>query len=700
MSDEETSLPVATAVVEAPSELLMLEPAFIVRSRTNPRTHFDEAFIKELAESIRKVGLAAPILVRPLPGDRVQDTAEDREPGAPLPTHEIIAGEQRWRACKLAGLQRMPVLVRRLDDQAVLELQLVENLKRKDLHPLEEAEGFQALIDRHGLTVEDIAAKVDKSASQIYVTLKLLDLTPECRQEMLKGNLTRSLALLVARAPSALQARIAKDILHGPYDQREEPMSYREAKVHIQQHYMLQLGAAVFDIKDASLVAKAGSCSDCQKRTGANRTLFGDIDHADTCTDPKCFDTKKEAHHAAVADKAKAAGKTVIQGKEAQALIPHRGASPKGYKLLDEKEWIDGRTVSVRSAIGKEALAGAKTVLIVDPHTKETREAIKADVAGTLLAKAKKQKAAAKSVDDKTKGPSEADLKEQYEDRWHKLAITQLHQAINADGAAAVGSKARVQVLRRVASKCAANLDVYNEMEECLADLLGFGKVGYYYGFQKYFDDCPEDAIAPALMVMLLAEELAEGPAGDGGAGNALVKLIAGEVAVDLKAIQKSVQADMKAEAAQRQADANAKVQPPAAKAAAGKKSAPAKKPKTTAAEAKAQISNALQAQDAAAEKAPIDVDTQPPRIGLRVRIKEGLKGPNGINRKICGREGKLVTTTPGGGWSFRGDGDKGVVIVQREDFVVIEPMFKGTPGASPTNAALAAWPFPTERRP
>lgn len=667
MSDEETTFPVAAA--EAPSELLMLDPAVIVRSRTNPRTHFDEDFIKELADSISRHGLAQPILVRPLPGERVQETAEDREPGAPLPTHEIIAGEQRWRASKLAGLRSMPVLVRRLDDRAVLELQLVENLKRKDLHPLEEAEGFQALIDRHGMTVEDIAAKVDKSASQIYVTLKLLDLTPECRQELFKGNLTRSTALLVARAPAELQAKIAKDIMGGTYGQRDEPMSYREAKLHIQQHYMLQLGAAIFDIKDASLVAKAGSCTDCEKRTGANRTLFGDIEHADTCTDPKCFDSKKEAHFAAVAKKAAAAGKTVIQGKEAAALIPHAGATPKGYKLLDEKDYIDGRYVSVRNAIGKDTLKDVKTVLIVDPHTKETREAVKADVAGTLLAKAKKQKAATQAAQDKAKPPSEEDLREQYETRWQREALTQLHGKLMADGAANVGHKARVQVLRYLARRVSATLDVFGEQADQLAELLGAGKVSWRHGFEEYFDQCAEDAISPALMLLLVAEELSET-----GPDAKLVKLVTGEIELDIKGIQKAVQADMKAEAAQREAEAKAKVQPAAAKTAAGKKPAAPRKPKTTTAEASAGIAQALQQQEAATGLPKPVLIAAKPQVGCVVRIK-----PAARPTKIRGKEGTL-TKHVGDDWMVRIDAQERRVSV--EQFEIIE------------TAASAAWPF------
>jgi ParB/RepB/Spo0J family partition protein len=675
------------AVLEKPSELLMLDLALIARSRTNPRTHFDEALLAELAESIRKHGLASPILVRPLPGDRVQDTAEDRQSGEPLPTHEIIAGERRWRACKLAGLTRIPVLVRHLDDKAVLELQLVENLKRSDLHPLEEAEGFQALMDKHGMSVEDIAAKVDKSASQIYVTLKLLDLTPECREQMYAGSLNRSLALLVARAPAELQARIAKDIMTGQYGERQEPMSYREAKAHIQQHYMLQLGAAVFDIKDPSLVPAAGACGDCQKRTGANRQLFGDIDHADTCTDPKCFDAKKVTHHALVAAKAKAAGKTVIQGKEAAELVPYRGATPKGYKLLDERDYTIANATTLRRALGKEALEGVKTVLIVDPHTKETREALPASVAGTLLAKATKQKAAAKSAAEKNKEPSKDELRRLYEERWLSQAFTQLHQAITSNGAADVGNAVRVQILRHVAKKVAASLDVVGEGEARLAELLGVGKVGWRYGFSEYFEDCPEDAIAPALMLLVAAEDLAlyldKATLGT---------MVAEEVDVNLQDIRTAVQGDMKAEAAQRAADAKAKVQPDAAKPAAkgGKKPA---KPKTTAAEASAGIAKALQEQDGDPEEQSAELA---PAVGARVRVRDDARGPNGKFRKIRGLEGVLSKQcTP--------DGQDWMIKIESVDYRIDRNQFEVLRNVETGGVLLhpqAAWPFPPKLPP
>jgi ParB/RepB/Spo0J family partition protein len=588
MSSKETieQSPAVDAVetpAEAPAQFALLARALIVRSKTNPRTRFNPTYIEELRDSIRQHKIAQPLLVRPLPAARLQETHENRMPGDPLPTHELVCGECRWRAAE--GVQEiLPVMIRELTDIQVLQIQLVENLQREGLHPLEEAEGYERLVSDHGFTVEEVAAKVKKSPSYVYKAMKLLDLTPACREQLYAGDLSQSVALLVARAPAYLQAKIAKDVMKGEYDQLQEPMTYRDAVRHIQQHYMLQLGAAVFDIKDASLVTKAGSCTDCTKRTGANRQLFGDIDHADTCTDPKCFDKKKEAHHTAVAAKAKAAGKTVIQGKEAQEIFEHQWSEPKGYKLLDKKEYIDGRTVSVRGAIGKENLAGVKTVLIVNPHTKETVEAIKADLAGTLLAKAAKRKAAETQVKETSKEPTEFELRQRLAEARNTRILKATHAAMAGEGFANVGHAVRVKMLRELG----AFIVDWTAVSDTLAELLQSGKVAAKHGMGQYFEKCADDDVAPALMLLMLDSELDEGGATRGPVQTELCKALG----VDVKAIEQDVQADMKAEAAQRKANAQANDKPAAKKAAV---KAAAKKPKTTAAEAKAGIAKALQ---------------------------------------------------------------------------------------------------------
>ena len=562
----------------------VLKRAQIVRSRTNPRTHFDAAYITEMGKSLKAHGFLQPILVRPLPAARLQETFEDRMPGEPLPTHEIVCGECRYRGATEQAIDDIPVMIRPLTDIEVLQVQLVENLRRKDLHPLEEAEGFDRLIKDHGMSVADIAARVDKSESQIYVTLKLLELTPECKEQLYAGQLNRSTALLVARAPAYLQADIARDIMKP--DHKGEPMSYRQAQTYIQQRYMLQLKTAVFNIKDASLVPAAGACTTCPKRTGANGSLFEDVTVADTCTDPKCFDGKKQAHHAAVAAKAAAKGQTVIQDKEARELMPHSYSTPKGYKLLDNKDYINNSYTSLRRIIGKDQLP--TPVLIVNPHTQELQEALPEKVANKLLKEATQRATAAKA----NKAPTEQELQAQYAETWKKKLVTQIHAALMAGKVAEMS----VDIARQVATRLADPLE--SNHSDHLAELFGLGKVGARDGLQDHLKDCPAEHVAPILLLALVYDEL-EADWRHNGKSFPAAELVATAAGVDIAAVQAEVQADMKAEAEQRAA-ASAPGAPAAPQAAAktpGKAKAAPKK-KTTAKEAAAGISQALQAAD------------------------------------------------------------------------------------------------------
>ena len=130
-------------------------------NRNQPRREFNEAELAELADSIAKHGILQPLLVRPL-----------RDEGG----YQIVAGERRWRAARMAGLQEVPVLVRELTDQQVMELALIENLQRSDLNPLEEAQGYQALMDQYSMTQEEVADSVGKSRPSIANALRLMHL--------------------------------------------------------------------------------------------------------------------------------------------------------------------------------------------------------------------------------------------------------------------------------------------------------------------------------------------------------------------------------------------------------------------------------------------------------------------------------------------------------------------------------------------
>ena len=136
-----------------------------------PRKHFDEAALSDLAESIRAHGIIQPLTVRRLSSGYYQ----------------IIAGERRWRAAKLAGLAEVPVVVIEADDRKAMELAMIENLQREDLTPIEEAEGYHALMEQYGMTQEQAAERVGKSRSAVANALRLLTLSPRLR-EMVEGG--------------------------------------------------------------------------------------------------------------------------------------------------------------------------------------------------------------------------------------------------------------------------------------------------------------------------------------------------------------------------------------------------------------------------------------------------------------------------------------------------------------------------------
>lgn len=140
-------------------------------NRSQPRKEFDEAALSELAESIARHGLLQPILVRPLT----------------LGGYEIVAGERRYRAARMAGLTEVPVIIRELSESETMELALIENLQREDLTPLEEALGYEVLINEHGFTQEEVAATVGKSRPAVANALRLLKL-PESIAEYLKED--------------------------------------------------------------------------------------------------------------------------------------------------------------------------------------------------------------------------------------------------------------------------------------------------------------------------------------------------------------------------------------------------------------------------------------------------------------------------------------------------------------------------------
>ena len=172
---------------------------FVSPNPKNPRRHFGEAELTDLAQSIREHGVVQPVVARPSP------TQAGR--------YEIIAGERRWRAAQRAGLTEIPIIVRDVNDRTALELAIIENVQRTDLNPVEEALGYQQLIDDHGYTQADLGQVIGKSRSHVANTLRLLKLPDVIRDMLVDGALSAGHArtLVTAEDPAGLAKRIVEE---------------------------------------------------------------------------------------------------------------------------------------------------------------------------------------------------------------------------------------------------------------------------------------------------------------------------------------------------------------------------------------------------------------------------------------------------------------------------------------------------------
>ena len=279
---ETNTAPSIPSVVSAMQDIPL---ACIHESKTNPRRQFDDTRLTEHADNIRQHGVLQPVLVRPLP---------DGEAGF----YELVAGARRYRASKLAGRESIPATVRELSDTECLELQLIENLQRADVHELDEARGYAALmqLQPETYTVEVLAEKIGRSEKYVYARLRLLHLIEEAQEAFYLGRLTVAHAFEIARLQTNDQRRALQECFpnhrstaSAPKNGKAEAITVRELRGWIESEVLLDLSHAPFDPEDESLLASAGSCAKCPKRTGNNPLLFPEVQRKSTCTDPNCY---------------------------------------------------------------------------------------------------------------------------------------------------------------------------------------------------------------------------------------------------------------------------------------------------------------------------------------------------------------------------------------------------------------------------
>jgi ParB family chromosome partitioning protein len=264
------------------SEYRDLPLSTLIESKTNPRRIFEDAALRELAESIRSQGILSPLLVRPL---------TER-------SFEIVAGARRYRAAQLAEAETVPVRIVNLTDAEALEAQLIENLQRRDVHPLEEAQGFRALLnlDEPKYSIEQIAAKTGKSPAYCAQRVKLTELTAAVTEAFAKDEIGVGHALFLAKLQpaeqeQALSACFREDWNGGQGKAKRILLPVRHLHQWIEQNILLILKDAPFSKTDPNVNPAAGACVDCPKRTGGNALLFADIAE-DACTDPACYQSK------------------------------------------------------------------------------------------------------------------------------------------------------------------------------------------------------------------------------------------------------------------------------------------------------------------------------------------------------------------------------------------------------------------------
>lgn len=192
--------------IESEKSIITLSVNEVEPNREQPRKEFDEKALSELSKSIEKNGVIQPILVRPVAGS----------------VYQIVAGERRWRAARMAGLQEVPVVIREMSDEDAAVFALIENLQREDLNPVEEAEGIRSLIEEFGMTQEEAADRVGKSRTAVTNTLRLLKLPANILSMVAQGKITAGHArALISLSDEGEMLRIANAVIDNNLTVRE-----------------------------------------------------------------------------------------------------------------------------------------------------------------------------------------------------------------------------------------------------------------------------------------------------------------------------------------------------------------------------------------------------------------------------------------------------------------------------------------------
>lgn len=255
----------------------------ILVDENQPRKFFDEPALQELTDSVKENGVIQPILVRPAGKDK----------------YKLVCGERRFQASNRVmtaykDRNSIPAVIRELTDEQALELQIVENLQRKDVHPIEEAVAFKSLLDHKQFSVLEIAARVGKSDFYVRQRLKLNDLTDGWQKAFFANHITLKEAMMIFQLPVSAQDSLYKT----KSVEKCHPGSFVKIDTWDMNNYKGELQRASFDLSDATLNTKAGACLSCQYNTSVS-LLFPEEAKFPRCMNVSCFHDKTEKHFSA-----------------------------------------------------------------------------------------------------------------------------------------------------------------------------------------------------------------------------------------------------------------------------------------------------------------------------------------------------------------------------------------------------------------
>lgn len=244
----------------------------------NPRKHKDSQHINELAESIKNQGIIEPLVVR--------------ESKQFVDAYEIVCGERRFKGATLAGIPSVPCIIRELTDEEALKICIIENLQRRDIHPMDEARGYHELQTLSGASIEDIAQSMGVSGSLVAHRLKLLDLIPELKDLMDNDILGLVQAMELARYSPVVQLAIYESIYSEHNKSWFTAPTLKALKNRISENILRDLTSAGWDLHDENLIPGPGACSTCQFNTASQYLLFPDEKTAGRCMNSDCYEKK------------------------------------------------------------------------------------------------------------------------------------------------------------------------------------------------------------------------------------------------------------------------------------------------------------------------------------------------------------------------------------------------------------------------